>query len=546
MPLLQREPGALREERLREASEYVRLPEPLSPAQRDALLPDAARELRLVELAPDAWPALLREWRYWARPTQLAPGGNWIIWLILSGRGWGKTRTGVEWIREGIDDGTGFPFGLIGPTRNDTYDRLVHGEEGAPGLVRLYEHFPERLQPKVNSQRNTITFPGFDARPEAIGYIYTAEKPEVRGPNMRRWLCDEFAQWPYLRACWDNIEMTTRAAGLTPPRICVTTTPRPLQVLKDMLDDPRIAVTFGSTFANAANLAASWVQRMAAKYGLGRLGAQELFGLLLGDNPDALYHQTTIDRYRCPGLPPPFVEITIGVDNAIATNPRNDLTGIAAVGKDAAGQLYPLMDLSGADWDRSKKGLAYWHPDEARRHKPDEWAELVCRLYYHLRATYPGAKVTVAAERNRGGDLVRANVIQVDRLTGGGGAIPIVDPETRDSKGEMHENLSTAYENGMVHHVGQLPRLEGEMCEWNPRMPGHSPNRADALRIACTHLAPEIWKDLGPAWAATPAVQPQPAGPDPYRYMPPAPPGPGDGWSSADPFAGMSGDPLRY
>lgn len=493
-----REPGALRDERLAAAAEIVRRPEPLSPAQRDALLPAEVREHRLEQLGPDAWPALLAEWRYWARPTQLAPVGRWIIWLILSGRGWGKTRTGIEWIREGIDTGVGAPFGLIGPTRNDTYDRLVYGDANAPGLVRLYEHFPARLQPKVQAKRNLIVFPACDGRPEVTGYIFTAERPEVRGPNMRRWLCDELAAWPYLRACWDNIEMTTRAIGTSPPQICCSTTPRPLEVIKELLDDPRVAVTFGSTLANAANLAASWIERMMRKYGMSRLGAQELLGLLLGDNPDALYHLTTIDRHRCHGQPPPLVEIAIGVDNSISVTKRSDLTGIVAVGIDARRELYPLLDLTGADFDRSKKGLVYWHPEEPRKHGPNDWGELVCRAYFHLKAAHPNAKVTVVPERNRGGDLVKAQVINVARLGGHGGAIRVVDPLTIEGKGEMHEPLSIAYENGLVHHAGALPRLESEMCEWNPRRPGPSPNRADALRIACTHLCPEMWRDEAP------------------------------------------------
>lgn len=489
-------PGALREQRMLAAADYVRQPEPLSPAQRDALLPYAARLERLEQLQPDAWPALLAAWEYWARPTQLAPAGRWIIWLILAGRGWGKSRTGIEWIREGIDEGSASTFGLIGPTRNDTYDRLVFGDDAAPGLVRLYHHLPERLRPVVNSQRNTITF---KHRP-SIGYIFTAEKPEVRGPNMRRWLCDELATWPYLKACWSNIEMTTRALGASPPRICVTTTPRPLEVLKDLLDDPRVAVTFGSTFANAANLAASWIGRMARKYANGRLGMQELFGLLLGDNPDALYHQTTIDRNRCNGLPPQFTEIALGIDPALTTRKRSDLTGIVAVGRDQRRHLYPLLDVTGAEFERGAKGLVYSHPVEPRRHRPDEWGELVCRAFYHLRACYPGVKVTVVGERNAGGDMVKSNVLQTDRLTGGGGAIPYDDPTTRIDEGKprMHDSLAAAAENGFLHVVGSLPLLETEATEWNPKLPGPSPNRIDAMRIACSFLCPEIWKEEEP------------------------------------------------
>ena len=479
-------PGELRDQRMRGAADCMRRPEPLSLAQRDALLPEADRARLIEALTPDEWLRLLHDWRYWARPTQLAPAGHWIIWLILSGRGWGKTRTGVEWMREEIDRGEAATFGLIGPTRNETLDRLVYGDEAAPGLVRLYDHFPEALRPVVNKNDATITF----KHVPSVGHFYTAEKKEIRGPNMRRWLCDEAAHWPNLRACWDNIEMTTRARGRTPPRICMTTTPRPIDVLKDLLDDTRVTVTWGNTFANAANVAPEWIRSMATKYAGTRLGLQEIYGLLLGDNPDALFHQTSIDRARVTDAPR-LVQIVIAIDPAIATGRRNDLTGILVMGRGVDGELYVLADLTGVAFDRKAKGLVYWRPDEPKHHGPEEWGELVVRAYRHFGREY-GVPVLIVGERNRGGDLVRSNVLQVDKLTGGAGAIPYREVLAIRGKAARAEEVSTLYEQGRVHHVGNLPDLETEITEWNPQATPISPNRLDALVWGVFGLVPEL------------------------------------------------------
>lgn len=484
-----RAPGELRDRRMQAAAGAISKPEPMSPAQRDALLGAEHIERILAEVGATGWKRMLHDWRYFARPTQLEPAGRWLIWLILSGRGWGKSRTGIEWIREGVDDGTANPFGLIGPTRKDVLDRLVYGDAAAPGLVRLYEHFPDGMRPIVNKNEGTIKFPHNGVE----GYFYTAEKPEVRGPNMRRWLCDEFAQWPYLRECWDNIEMTTRALGVVPPRICITTTPRPLDVIKELLDDPKVRVTFGSTFANAANLAPTWIARMAKKYTGSRLGQQELYGLLLGDNPDALFFMTPIEAARVT-VAPRLKRIALGVDPAISTRKDNDFTGIVAVGLGEDGELYLLLDLTGVELDKKAKGFGYLRPEEPRRHSPEEWGELVVRAARHLGKAYD-CPVIVVGERNRGGDLVRSNVLQMDKLTGGAGALPYLEVHATRNKAARAEEVSTLYGQGRVHHVGQHPLLETEITDWNPKLTPTSPNRLDGLVWAAFALMPELGSD---------------------------------------------------
>lgn len=489
---MNRPAGELREERLRLAAALMTRPEPLSLAQRDALLEPEDFEAMLSELGPNAWPRLLHDWRWIARPTQIEPAGDHRVWFICAGRGWGKSTTGIRWIAEGIDDGTGSPFGLIGPTRRDVLDRLVYGDEGAPGLVRLYQHLPEGLRPIVNKNDSTIKFPHTGAE----GFFYTAEKPEVRGPNMRRWLCDELAYWRYLRECWDNIEMTTRARGRTPPRICITTTPRNVQVILELLDDPRVAVTFGNTFANAANVDPAWIARMSTKYAGSRLGAQELYGLVLGQNPNALFHQAHIDAARVTA-PPALKRIAIAIDPAISTTRRADLTGIVVEGLGVNDELYLLADLTGVELDKREKGLVYWRPDEPKKHKPDEWGEIVCRAYRHFGREH-ACPVTVVGERDRGGDLVESTVRQVDKLTGGAGAVPYKGVSARRGKGVRAEEVSVLYPQGRAHHVGQLPDLENEMTEYVPGETTVSPNRLDARVYCAFDLIPELANDAPP------------------------------------------------
>lgn len=206
---------------------------------------------------------------------------------------------------------------------------------------------------------------------------------------------------------------------------------------------------------------------------------------MLGDNPDALFAQSTIDAARVSDIPP-LKLIAIGVDPAISTNKRSDLTGIVVVGLGVDGHLYVLADLTGVDFDRTKPGLAHWHPEEPRKHKPEEWGELVVRAYRHYGARF-SVPVHVIGEENRGGNLVRANIQQIDKLTGGAGAIAYRDVMARRGKAARAEEVSTLSQQGRVHHVGQLPLLETEQTEWNPKLTPVSPNRIDALVRAVFH-----------------------------------------------------------
>lgn len=493
-------PGELLDARLKEAAQERSRPEPLSLAERLALLPEEERAAVLALPAADC-AKLLHDWRFWGRPSQFAPEDpHWVVWLLLCGRGWGKTRTGAEWVRERVESGEARSIGLIGPSLGDVWKTMVFGTLDAPGLVAVFG--PRRRVEVRRSDRQVVMHEeGCDVEGTECGCpvatVYTAEEPELRGPNLDTVWCDELAKWRYLRTIWDNLEMALRAVGRKPPRICITTTPRPLDLLKELLDDPDVRVTWGATFANAANLASTFVSRMVRKYSKSRLGQQELFGALLGDNPDALFRATSIDAAReeaCPDL----VRVVVAVDPAVSTKKRSDLTGIAVLGIGADGDIYVLADLSGCAFDREAKGLKAWREEEPRKHSPEEWAELVLRAYWHFKAD------AVVAEVNRGGDLVAANVrAAVYRMRGPNAVVPVETVRATRGKMVRAEPVSTLYEQGRVHHVGQLPDLEAEMTEWNPGLSRESPNRLDAVVwgvFALAHLGDDPEEDPTPGY----------------------------------------------
>lgn len=478
-------------QRLAEGARAQHEHEPLSPAHACALL-DVEATMALVANDPLDAQRALWDWRWWARQTQLQPADDaWSIWLILAGRGWGKSRTGVEWVRERVQSGDARNIGLIGPSLSDVWKTLVFGTPDAPGLSRVFAPWERRIEVRRQDRQVVMHAPSCKATGVECGCpvatVFTAEEPEVRGPNIDTWLCDELAKWRYLETCWDNIEMTTRVAGRTPPRICITTTPRPLDLIKQLLDDPDVRVTWGSTFANAANVSAKWLSRMLKRFGGSRQGQQELFGQVLGDNPDAMFRQGWLNAGRVIEAPR-LKRVCISVDPSISTTATADLTGIMALGSDARDELYPLADLTGGAFDRDAPGLSYWSEKEPKKHTPDEWGELVCRAVEYFGRLY-GVEATVVVERNRGGDLVRANVINawkeaVRRKLVSAPTVKIEEVTATKGKAVRAEPVAALCEQGRVHFVGSaMHEAETEICGWNPRMdnPGKSPGRLDAF-----------------------------------------------------------------
>jgi phage terminase large subunit-like protein len=458
--------------------------EPHSLAERFVRLVPEVRAAILDELSPVARARLLYSWKLWARPTQLAPTDNdWSVLLWLAGRGWGKSKAGSEWVRERVDSGQARSIGLIGPSLQDIRDTML-GEGRTTRGEGLLNVWPPSQKPEWEPSKRRITF-----HTGAVATIYTAEEPEMRGPNLDTVWADELAKWRYLDTLWPNLEMTLRKPGATPPRIAITTTPKPLAVLREIMADPWTRTVRGFTFDNAANLDPRWLAKMLKHKGT-RTGDQELYAEILGDNPDALFRQSTIDASRyTPTLDdagdivwPKLDRVVVAVDPAVSTGRSSDETGIVVLGS-MAGRIFVLEDFTG-------------------RHTPDAWTSIVAKAAERWRRR--GAAVLVVAETNRGGDLVEA-ALRAKRSS-----LPIALVRATKGKELRAEPVSALYEEGRVEHVGRLVELEQEMTEWNPATSTKSPNRLDALVWGLWELA-SLGEDETPMaeTAALPAPGPR-------------------------------------
>ena len=272
-------------------------------------------------------------WKVWARPEQLMPAGDWRTWLIMSGRGFGKTRAGAEAVREFAMRKPNQIIALVGPTAADCRDVMIEGESG------LLNIFPPHERPVYEPSKRKVTF-----RNGSVAISYSAEESErLRGPQELFAWCDEIATWPDPKAVWDNLKFGLRLGE--DPRVVVTTTPRPSTFLRQLIDDPGTVVTRGSTFANRANLPASTVAEFERVYGGTRIGRQELEGELLEEAEGALWRRTQIDELRVRYVPD-MQRTVVAIDPAVSSGPSSDETGIVIAGLGVDGHGYVLRDLS--------------------------------------------------------------------------------------------------------------------------------------------------------------------------------------------------------
>ncbi len=401
-------------------------------------------------------------WRFWARPKQIMPGpkanpqtedGHWRNWLILAGRGFGKTKTGAECVKEWVYMGrTVCPrVALVGPTRDDIEKVMVTGESTSTvgSLDGLLNIFPPNHRPLYLPSKNMIRF-----HTGAVGQMFTSEKPErLRGPQNAKAWCDEFRAWQNPQATWDMLEFNMRQ-GSTEPQVVITTTGKPTKLLKSITQDPETIITVGSTYENAANLNARFLERIKKKYEGTRLGKQELQGLILSDVEGALWNFDLIEDKRV-GWAPDLWRICVGVDPTVAGRDRideggTDECGIVVTGRAQDNQDYVLGDYS-------------------IKAEPTKWAYEAVRAYHDHKAD------VIVAEGNNGGEMVRQTILNVDPL------IPVVIVNASRGKYTRAEPHALRYDQGHIHHVGQFEQLEDEMCTWEPNGKMASPNRLDAL-----------------------------------------------------------------
>lgn len=389
----------------------------------------------------------------WARPEQCAPAGEWRAWLILAGRGWGKTRTGAEWVRDQVEQHGARRIALVGRTVGDVRDVIVEGESGILSVC------PPWNRPTYEPSKRRLTWPN-----GAIATTYSADNPnELRGPQHDRALADELASWRYEEA-WDQLLFGLRLG--TRPQVVVATTPRPTKIIKKLRDDSqdrstysgqRVYITRGNTFDNTPNLAPAFIADIRAKYEGTRLGRQEIFADILDDNPKALWNRQRLEDLRVERGPSLFRRIVVAVDPAMTSRPESDETGIIVAGVGDHGHAYVLDDLSG-------------------KLSPNGWASRAIMAYSERMAD------RVVGETNNGGDLVESTLRTVDA------AVSYKGVYASRGKYARAEPVAALYEQGKVHHVGMFAALEDQMCEWAPDESKYSPDRMDALVWALTEL----------------------------------------------------------
>lgn len=386
---------------------------------------------------------LLYKWEYWARPNQIAPEGDWSFWLLLAGRGFGKTRTGAEWIKKKVDEGVK-RIGLIAPTAADTRDVMIKGESG---LLSVY---PPYDKPEYTPSNRSVNWAN-----GCQAITYSAEEPDrLRGPQHEIIWADEMAVWRYPEA-WDMAKLGLRL-GLKPQAI-ITTTPKPVRVIRELLADKDCVVSKGTTYDNVVNLAHLFFKQIISKYEGTRLGRQEIYAEVLEDIPGALWTRKIIDDYRVK-VAPDLVRVVVAIDPAVTSKESSDETGITASGKGGNGEYYVLDDKSCRDTPRG-------------------WAARAIKLYHDLKADL------IVGEVNNGGDLVKEVIKGVD---------PNVNfKAVRASRGKYvrAEPVSSLYEQGKVHHVGIFEDLEDQQCQFVPGDMDRSPDRADSLVWGLTELS---------------------------------------------------------
>lgn len=416
-------------------------------------------EALLLKLGPAKAEELAYTWPFWARPQQMAPSGDWNTWFINAGRGFGKTRAGVEWVRGLVKKGYK-RIAAIAATNSDIERVMINGESGF--LSRCWEGDKTDKgvpmgKPVWSPTKRLLTWEN-----GAYVQFFSAEEPErLRGPQFEAAWCDELAAWNRDRDTWDMLQFCLRLGKH--PQTCVTTTPKPTKLVRDIMKNPKTVVTYGSTFDNSANLAATYLQSVKDMYDGTRLGRQELYAEVLDEASGALWTRELLSKCEVEVDDPlafseTLARVVVSVDPAVSSNAESDMTGIVVAGMDINGVCYILHDAT-------------------ERYTPEGWAAKAIELYHLYGAD------RIVAERNQGGEMVRYTFKTIDET------IPIKLVHASRGKFARAEPVSSLYERGRVKHVRGLDLLEDQMVQWEPLGSIGSPDRLDAMVWAVTELA---------------------------------------------------------
>ncbi|WP_147159102.1 DNA-packaging protein [Novosphingobium sediminis] len=413
--------------------------------------------------------ALLANWPLWARASQLPPQGDWRVWLIMAGRGFGKTRAGAEWVRMVAERDHSARIALVASSLHEARSIMAEGESGLMAVS------PPNLRPRYEPSLRRIVWPG-----GAQALLYSAAEAEaLRGPQHSHAWCDEIAKWDdnqgQARRCWDNLMLGLRLGNA--PQIVATTTPRAVPLVRRLMaqvgDGGDVVLTRGSTLENEANLPGRFIADVTREFGGTLLGRQELEGELIDDLPGALWTRGLLETCREAGVLPGMTRVIVGVDPPASAD--GDACGIVVCGLGTDGIARVLADAS------------------VEKPSPERWARAVAE------AAQAWSADRVVAEANQGGAMVGAV------LRAANAALPLRLVHASRGKAARAEPVAALYEAGRVRHAGLFARLEDELCGLLPggtyQGPGRSPDRADACVWALTELMlgrsgePRIWID---------------------------------------------------
>ncbi len=390
---------------------------------------------------------MLYDWESWARPDQLPPAGDWFCWLLRSGRGAGKTRTGAEWIVNKAQQNNCPPLALIGQTKADVRDTMI--ELGDSSILKIS---PPWFMPHYEPSKRRLTWPN-----GTTATIFSGDEPDqLRGPQHGYAWIDELAKFRYPQETWDNMEMGLRLGEN--PQVVVTTTPRPIPIIKMLQEDNTCTETVVSTYANFSNLSEQFIKRVKSKYEGTPLAKQEIHGLIMDDDPNALWSRVLLERTRIT-QPPTMHRIVVAIDPHATTGQ----TGIVVAG--ISNEISTIIHGYTLDDVTPPEGV-----------KSHIWAESAVAAYHKWDADL------IVGEVNNGGDMIESIIRNVN----GGENVAYKSIRATKGKHTRAEPVSNLYHQSCIHQVGHFADLEDELCTW---VPGNdSPNRLDALVWAYTEL----------------------------------------------------------
>lgn len=409
-------------------------------------------------------------WEFWARPDQIPPEGDWNTFLALAGRGWGKTKSAAEWVRNKVKQGHK-RIAYVCAVNGDIEKVFVKGESGI--LNACWDQDRDNNgnligKPEWSPTKRQLTWfkDGIKGGKEiATVLCFSAEEPErLRGPQFSAAACDELCAWNKDEETWNMLQFCLRLGKH--PQVFIATTPKPTKLIRELIKDPKTLVVRGSTFDNAANLADTYLEQVKRLYEGTRLGRQELYAEVMEESEGALWttdmlEKASIKREDVPEL----VRIVVAIDPAVTSNAESDMTGIVVAGRDVNGRCYILGDYTD-------------------KLSPQGWASKAISLYHRFEAD------RIVAERNQGGDMVR-RTLEVEDET-----VPIKLVRASRGKYARAEPVSALYERGLVFHVSDtedpeanLAALETQMRTWEPLGSIGSPDRLDSLVWGISELA---------------------------------------------------------